>query len=140
MRIAYWTTDFVNMNLARQWAEECGASLEQLFVKDRELEKGADAVLYDLDYLPPDNQREILARLTNGRLNHAAAVHSYNLADELSAALHTRGIAVGRRLERGLIERLHEMVLAAQAAPTAATNRAEKLQDEQPSMVPALAG
>lgn len=140
MVVAYWTTDFVNLNLAREWAEECGASLEQAFFKGRAPTNSPDAVLYDLDYLPPDNQREILATLTNGPLHHSVAVHSYHLADELLAALQARGVIVGRRLEKGLIERLRKMVIAhaTYAAPLAATNSEEGKQD-QPRIAAALA-
>lgn len=140
MRIDYWTTDFVNLNLARQWAEECGASLEQILPKDHPAENGCDAVLYDLDYLPADIQQEILARLTNGRLDQAAAVHSYNLEDALVAALQARGVVVERRLHKRLVERLRQTRLAVQTLSAAEPSRERNLKERQRAEAPALAG
>jgi hypothetical protein len=106
MRIAYLTTDEVNLDYAARFAEGIGATLSQLFPKDPAPDGRFDAVLYDLDSLPPKERRELLSHLLGGDLPCPRGVHSYNLTRKQVAGLRRRGITVVRRLKRGALRTL----------------------------------
>ena len=99
MRVAYITTDEVNQELAIQMAEDCGAKLDSLSPRDPPPDGQYQAVLYDLDFLPHDSGRAILAELLAGPASRPVAIHSYQLARRQVAALRQRGYAVYARLE-----------------------------------------
>ena len=87
MRIAYLTLDEVNENLATLMAEECGATLFPLTPRDPKPDGEFDAVLFDLDSLPPRHQKELLSDLLSSSPLHRVGVHSYQLEEEAAAAL-----------------------------------------------------
>jgi hypothetical protein len=99
MRIAYWTTDEVNEDLAHELAAECGDRLCPLTPKDWAADGQYDAVLYDWDHLPAELQQEVMRGLLNGPLPHAVAVHGYGLGDGRAEALRRHTVAVYRRLQ-----------------------------------------
>jgi hypothetical protein len=99
MRIAYWTTDEVNEDLAHELTTEGGDRLCPLTPKDWPPSGEYDAVLYDWDHLPADLQQEVMRGLLSGPLPHAAAVHGYNLGDGRAEALRRHTVVVYRRLQ-----------------------------------------
>ena len=99
MRVAYLTTDEVNEQLALQMAQECGVTLCPLAPKDAPPDGEYDALLYDWDYLPVEEQREVMAELLSGPSPHAVAMHSYHLEDGQVEALRRNAVAVFRRLQ-----------------------------------------
>src|SRR5262249_53906643 len=119
MGIAYGTTDEVNEHLAEQMAAACGLTLYPLAPKDAPSYESFDAVLYDWDYWPVEQQQEALAELLVGRLPHAVAVHGYNLEDGLAEALRLNGVAVYRRLQPRVFHFLRRAIRVVHAAKAA---------------------
>src|SRR5437016_13201071 len=82
MRVAYLTADEVNVELARQWAAECGGHLQRIRPKDGVPYGRFDAVCYDLDDVPRERRAEILLVLLSGPITRPTAVHGYGLDDD----------------------------------------------------------
>ncbi len=99
MRLAYITTDEVNQELATRMAEDCGATLDTLSPRDPPPDGQYAAVLFDLDFLPRDAGRVLLAQLLAHDPARPVAVHSYRLGTQQVMALRKRGCAVYARLE-----------------------------------------
>jgi hypothetical protein len=99
MRIAYWTIDDVNLSVARDLAEVHDATIDQVMGWEKGTTQDPDAILCDLDFLPPGMREEILSRLILAPLPLPVAVHSYNLEDAQIELLVAQGVAVCRRLE-----------------------------------------
>jgi hypothetical protein len=114
MRIAYITTDEVNEDLAVRMAADCDTKLCPWSPKDGPPDGRFDAVVYDLDYLPPHQREQVLAELFSGLAPSAVAVHSYNLDDKRIEILRERGVIVSQRLEP---EMLMQLRLAADGRP-----------------------
>jgi len=110
MRIAYRTTDEVNPDLARRWAQMCGCQVIPLSPHDPLPNGDFDAVIYDLDHLLPPLRQQVLTTLLSGPLHGPVAVHSYNLRQRQADALRARGVMVRRRLEREIFARLRREV------------------------------
>src|SRR5262249_13762632 len=91
MRIAYLTTDEVNQQLASRLAAGQEAQLEVIRPRDEPPDGRLDAVIYDLDCLPPPLRQQLLTDLAGGGARCPAAVHSYALEDEQIKALLRRG-------------------------------------------------
>jgi hypothetical protein len=105
MLIGYLTLDEVNLALANELAEECGAVL--LAISPMDAPNGLiDATVYDLDHLPPEWRKQILGELLANTALTPLAVHSFNLDEEETEALRNRGVVVLRRLERCLFTEL----------------------------------
>ncbi len=56
-------------------------------------------MVYDLDSLPPDDRNALFESLAACSDDQVAAIHSYNLDNELTSVLHHRRVKVHRRLE-----------------------------------------
>jgi hypothetical protein len=97
MSIAYLSADEVNCHLAARMAAACGAALHPVSPRDPPPDGRFDAVLYDLDSMPPACREEILASALADRATCPVAVHSYNL-DMQADALRDKGVVVTRRL------------------------------------------
>jgi hypothetical protein len=144
MRIAYLTTDEVNPDLARRWAQTCGCEVIPLSPRDPLPDGEFDAAIYDLDYLLPPLREQVLTSLLSRPLHCPAAVHSFNLRKRQATALRTRGVLVRRRLERGILMRLRREVCRVRAEMrearmvTLAASRPETGQ--QSTRHPSLAG
>ena len=110
MRIAYLTTDEVNQELALRWAAGQEAQLEVIWPRDEPPDGRFDAVIYDLDCLPPPLRQQLLTDLAGGGALWPAAVHSYALEGEQIKALLGRGVIVRRRLKATLFRRLSAAV------------------------------
>jgi hypothetical protein len=110
MRIAYLTTDEVNQELALRWAAGQEAQLEVIWPRDEPPDGCFDAVIYDLDCLPPPLRQQLLTDLAGGGAPWPAAVHSYALEGEQIKALLGRGVIVRRRLRATLFRRLSAAV------------------------------
>jgi hypothetical protein len=106
MRIAYATTDDVNRALAAQLAMAFGAVVKGIPPGSAPGDGRFDAVVYDLDSVPPDGRAALLEQILSGRWRCPMAVHGYSLSEGQAAALRLRGVAVGQRLDRELIRTL----------------------------------
>jgi hypothetical protein len=106
MRCAYLSLDEVNQDLAGRLAAAVGMEIDALSLRDPAPNDGPDAVLYDLDYLPPDTLRALLADLTGRVPACPVAVHSYRLSGRQVRELRRRGVIVVRRLGAGVFARL----------------------------------
>ena len=78
MRIAYFTSDEVNLDWAQRWASTCGCEVIAMSPSDSP-NGDCDATIYDLDFLLPTYGEEVLSVLLSRPLPSPAAVHSYNL-------------------------------------------------------------
>ena len=116
MRIAYLTTDEVNLHLAEEMAAACGLTLCPLAPKDAPPDGEFDALLYDWDHWPAAQLREVMAALLGGSLPHAVAVHGYNLGDGRAEALRQHTVAVYRRLQPRVFRFLRRAARTVRAA------------------------
>jgi hypothetical protein len=135
MRIAYLTTDEVNLHLAEEMAASCGLTLCPLAPKDPPPNEEFDAVLYDWDSWPARQQPEPLAELLASRLPRAVAMHSYNLADGQAKALRQHAVAVYRRLRPRVFRYLRRAARAVRAANALGGNPQDKQATSQPGGV-----
>jgi hypothetical protein len=99
MRVAYLTTDEVNEHLAVTMAAACDTQLVPRAPREAPPVEEFDAVLYDWDYLPPEQRQEFRERLRAGHGTGRVIVHGYNLGKKEVAAWRQQRIAVFRRLE-----------------------------------------
>lgn len=135
MRIAYLTLDDVHEVVAAQMAAEYDIELRTWWPKDGPPDGACSAQLYDLDYWPLPERRQVLSDLLAGRLPGPVGVHGYNLDDEQMEALAKRGVIVGRYLEPELLARLY---LAALEGRVAAAQEALPAHQGRPAPVAAL--
>ena len=77
--------------------------LQVIQPKDGPTDGGFDCLLYDLDCLPPQMAREVLAEMLACSLPRPVALHSYNLDDSQVEALRSNGVFVSRQLEAELL-------------------------------------
>lgn len=131
MRIAYGTTDEMNAHLAEQMAAACGQTLYPLAPKDPPWYVACDAVLYDWDYWPVEQQQEALAELLADRLPRAVAVHGYNLEGGLAEALRLNGVAVYRRLRPRVFRFLRRAIRVVHVAKAVGRNPQDKCAPSQ---------
>src|SRR5262245_44517740 len=103
MRIAYVTIDEVNQDTAAAMAEPYGAAVSVFRPENLSTPDRYDAVLYDLDHVPPREWPSLLEGLRSGPPVCPKAVHGYGLTEEQAQALRLRGVAVAQRLNRDLI-------------------------------------
>ena len=83
MRIAHVTTDEVDQELAVQAASPIGATMTPLGPEeDMSTHFLFDAVLYDLDRVPPDRREAILDGIRSETTNRPMAVYGYCLTEE----------------------------------------------------------
>jgi hypothetical protein len=109
------TVDEVNQALAGKLAAAAGVQLEVVFPRDAAGDGPFDAVLYDLDSLPPIDRQALLAGLSArpaGQWAGTAAVHSYQLSPRQARALRRQGVVVARRLQQATFARLRAAVSA----------------------------
>src|SRR5262249_48680352 len=135
MRIAYLSTDEVNLHLAEEMAAACGLTLCPLDPKDPPPDEAVDALLYGWDPGPAERQPEVLAELLAGRLPRAVAVHGYNLGDAQAEALRRRGMAVYRRLRPRVFRFLRRAIRAVRAARAVGRHPQGKQATSQPDGV-----
>jgi hypothetical protein len=106
MRIAYVTTDEVNLALAARVAAEFGAVISAQLPNDPPLDGLFDAVLYNLDDVPRDKRSALLEGFCRGKPAHPTAVHGYDITDGQARTLNRHGVAAARRLHRDLLRSL----------------------------------
>jgi hypothetical protein len=106
MRIAYLTTDEVNLILAVKFARRLGASVSMAGTRSPVSTDRFDAVLHDLDAVPRDQRSAFLERVGLGTPARPTAVHGYCVTEKQAEALRRKGIAVAQRLDTGLIRGL----------------------------------
>jgi hypothetical protein len=116
MHCAYLTLDEVNQDLAGRLAAAAGVRLDALSLRDAAPHDLFDAVVYDLDFLPPEECHAVLARLRRGRPTTPVAIHSYRLSPRQKGVLRRRGVIVARRLSRALFVQLREAIVARRAS------------------------
>jgi hypothetical protein len=108
MRIAYLTTDEVNLILAMKLARRLDASVSMVGTGSRVSTDRFDAVLHDLDAVPRDQRSAFLERVGLGPPARPTAVHGYGITEEQAEALRRHGIAVAHRIDSSLIRGLIE--------------------------------
>jgi hypothetical protein len=134
-RIAYDTTDEVNLESATQTAQECGAYLRCL--PDPVAAPGGSfaALLHDLDNVDVQRRQAIVGELLTGPLPFPVAVHGYCLGDEEMIVLQANGVVVSRQFKPDLVRVLCQ---AAVCTPTAAPdpkNRDSQGVSEDPAVL-----
>jgi hypothetical protein len=102
MILAYLSHDEVNQLWARQLADAQGIEMYPLFLKETATASPFDAVVHDLDSLPPADRQAVLKDLLAGPLPCPAAVHSYGLEEAEVEALRARGVVVHCHLEEAM--------------------------------------
>jgi hypothetical protein len=110
MRLAYATADEVNRALATQMAAECGAVVCHVRPGDAPSEELFDAVLYNLDDVPSDQQPAFIAGFCHDPPVRPTAVHGYGIGDEQAGTLRRHGVAVAQRLNVRLLRILCKAV------------------------------
>jgi hypothetical protein len=108
MRYAYLTLDQVNQDWAERLAAQAGAELEVVSPRDILAAGPFDALLIDLDSLPPGYRKAALDDLLAGKEARQTAVHSYHLRIRDARVLRRRGVIVARRLEVKIFQRLRK--------------------------------
>jgi hypothetical protein len=110
MRIAYLTSDEVNLDLARQWAFDFDCEVIPLSTVEPLPSDDFDAAIYDLDLLAQPVLKQVLAGLLNRPRQRPTVVHAYNLRQCIVNELLARGVYVRRRLDRGILATLRREV------------------------------
>ena len=110
MRIAHVTTDEVNQALAVHKATPLGAIVTQLTIEDILADEQFDAVLFDLDRVPPDRRQALLDEIRSKVTELPLAVYGYCLSEEQAAQLRFHGVAVAQRLHSALIRTMANAV------------------------------
>src|SRR5262249_32480935 len=111
MRIAYLTTDEVNLDQARHLAKAQRITLCHLTPGEATPGDLFDAVLFDRDYWPMESRAETLATLVAGCGNCPVALHSYNVDQAEEEALRDEGVAVHRMLDADVLASLRRAVI-----------------------------
>jgi hypothetical protein len=120
--------DEVNQDWAERLATQSGVELDPVSPRDLSQEN-SDCLLVDLDSLPPDYGKTVLADLLARKQEGPAAVHSYRLRGRDARLLRRRGVIVSRRLEPEIFRRLRK-ALASQRK-NEPTPRCVSLSDEK---------
>jgi len=110
MRIAHVTTDEVNQDLAFRVARSLGAVMIPLVQDAMPTYVRLDAILCDLDRVPPDRRQALLEEIRSETTDLPVAVYGYCLSEEQAAKLRFRGVAVAQRLHAALIRTLVKAV------------------------------
>ena len=103
MRIAYVSTDEVNQDLAERIAAKHGVGVCKRLPTDRKPDDQCDAVLYNLDDIPPAERSALIEGFRSGKLDHPTAVHGYDITDEEARTLSRNGVSAARRLRSDLL-------------------------------------
>jgi len=110
MRIAHITTDEVNQALAVQAARPFGAIVTPLGPEEMSTDVRFDAVLFDLDRVPPERRQTLVDEIRSETTALPMAVYGYCLSEEQAGKLRFRGVAVAQRLHAALIRTLANAV------------------------------
>ena len=110
MRIAHVTTDEVNQDLAFRVARSLGAVMIPLGPEATPDHVLFDAVLCDLDHVPPDRRQALLEAIRSETTALPTAVYGYCLSEDQASKLRFHGVAVARRFHTGLIRTLAKAV------------------------------
>jgi hypothetical protein len=98
MRIAYRTTDEVNRDAVERLAAAYGAELHALEPRIRVAQGQFDLLIYDFDYLPPDECDAVVQAVVAGQPSCKVVVHGFNLNPFQEQTLKDAGVAVLRHL------------------------------------------
>ncbi len=110
MRIAHVTTDEVNLALGVEAASPLGASMTPLGPGEMSTHFLFDAVLYDLDRVPPNRRAALLDEIHSEMADRPMAVYGYCLSEEQAQKLRFHGVAIAQRLHTALIRTLANAV------------------------------
>ncbi len=110
MRIAHLTTDEVNHALAVRSGGSLGAALVSLDPEELPAHARYDAVLCDLDRVPPDRRQALLDEIHSEMTDRPMAVYGYCLSEDQASRLRFHGVAVAQRLHAALIRTLVKAV------------------------------
>jgi hypothetical protein len=106
IRIAYHTTDEVNLDSATQTAQEYGASLAGLADPDVRPGGSLAALLCDLDRVDSRRGQAIVNELRSRPAPFPVAVHGYDLGDEDMTVLHANGVIASRQFDPEVVRAL----------------------------------
>jgi hypothetical protein len=106
LRIAYITADEVNRDLGARFADRLGADVTSFHPEAVGWLGLFDALLYDLDGVPPEGRPALLDRMLSDPPSCPTAVHGHCLPEDKALALRLHGVAVAQRLHVELIRRL----------------------------------
>ncbi len=109
MKIAYFTTDQANEDLALQMADRCGMTLYPVTLADPPPDHRVDVVLYDWDSLPWLELKQRLADSLARTPFCLIAVHSSSLEEDEVQGMHQDGVAVFHNLEPTVFEVLRRL-------------------------------
>jgi hypothetical protein len=118
MRVAYVSTDEVNLDLAERIAAKCGAEVHRHLPKDPSPTGFFDGVLYNLDDMASQEREAFLEGFRRGKPDRPTAVHGYDITEDQASALFRNGVAAARHLHANL---LRFLVTAAQHNPETLT-------------------
>ena len=116
MRYAYLTLDEVNEDWAERLAAQVEAELDVVSPRDIFAAGPFDALVVDLDSLPPGYRKAVLDDLLAGKQEGQTAVHSYRLRIRDARVLRRRKVIVARRLELEIFHRLRRALAAQNSA------------------------
>ena len=116
MRYAYLALDEVNQDWAERLAAQVDAELDFVSPRDILAPGPFDALLVDLDSLPPGYRKTLLDELLAGKQEGQTAVHSYRLRIRDARVLRRRKVIVARRLELEIFHRLRRALAAQNSA------------------------
>ena len=110
MLIAHVTTDEVNHALAIRVSTPLGAVVRQLATQDGLAGERFDAVLLDLDSVPPCRRQALLDEVRSEATALPVAVYGYCLSEDQARVLRFHGVAVAQRLHSALVRTLAKAV------------------------------
>jgi hypothetical protein len=131
MRIAYLTTDDVNLDLALELAESQGITLCPRTPRDAAAEAPFDAVLYDWDYWPVELRAPAIAEWHSTGSPCPVAIHSYNLNRGQINALLQQGIAIFRTLGADVFRFLRQAIIASRVASACGADKRVVVEENQ---------
>jgi hypothetical protein len=103
MLLAYLTTDEVNWDAITRLAEAHGVVVFAMSFQDPPPDGRFDAVLYDWDFIPPEQRQDIIKNRFVASSALPIAVHSYGICEEEEKLLQEKGVATFRRLGTKLL-------------------------------------
>jgi hypothetical protein len=102
MLVAYVSIDEVHQDVAFQLAKQEGVALHPQQDSGLVTDRGSDAIIYDLDFLPLESRHQILAKLEGRRSSIPVAVHGFNLDVNHKRSMRRNGVVCSPRLDAHL--------------------------------------
>jgi hypothetical protein len=110
MRIAHLTTDELNQALAVRFGRSLGVELICLDPEELPANARYDAVLCDLDRVPPNRRQALLDEIHSESTASPMAIYGYCLSEDQARKLRFHGVAVAQSLNAALVRTLVKAV------------------------------